>query len=199
MYRSTGKKSRRWQSIARVLLLNTLIFILLFVVVAIVLEFFLRVFMPQPVDYFAVPKYPEPGTALPVMGKTVTLNSYGSRDIDYSREKTAGVIRVAVIGDSITFGFGVDLKDTYHKQLEEKLNGDSAGKAYEVPSFNMGAADTEWAIKKYVTLVRASKLATLKWSFSRRTCRHYRNKNVSPITATTPLIANHYLLISSMA
>jgi lysophospholipase L1-like esterase len=110
--------------------------------------------MPQPVDYFAVPKYPEPGMALPVMGKTVTLNSYGSRDIDYSREKKAGVIRIAVIGDSITFGFGVDLKDTYHKRLEEKLNQGTAGTVYEVPSFNMGAADTEWAIKKYVTLVR---------------------------------------------
>lgn len=148
------KPHHKLLSIVRILLINLCVLVIVLGACLTLAEFFLRVFIPQPVDYFSVPKYPEPGMALPVMGKTVRLNAYGSRDKDYSRRKRPGVTRIAVIGDSITFGFGVALEDTYHKLLEDKLNSIASGTVYEVPSFNMGAADTLWAMNKYVTLVR---------------------------------------------
>jgi hypothetical protein len=118
-----------------------------------IIEVVIRVFVPQPVSYFAFPRTPEGGAIMSVMGKTVTLNSYGSRDMDYPREKSSGVTRIAVLGDSITFGFGVELEDSYHKVLEKKLNEDNTNKKYEVPSFNMGATDIVWAMNKYLMLV----------------------------------------------
>lgn len=55
-------------------------------------------------------------------GKPVTTNSFGYRDVEISVEKGSDVIRVLVIGDSITFGHGVLVEQTYSNLLEEKLN-----------------------------------------------------------------------------
>jgi lysophospholipase L1-like esterase len=81
-------------------------------------------------------------------------NSYWSRDLEYSPSKPEWITRIAVLGDSITFGLGVELENSYHKLLEKELNRSSDEAKFEVPSFNMGAADTVWAIDKYLKQVR---------------------------------------------
>ena len=50
------------------------------------------------------------------------INADGLRDKEYSLDKPENVFRIAVIGDSITFGLGVNQGLTYAKFLERLLN-----------------------------------------------------------------------------
>ena len=61
--------------------------------------------------------------------KNVTLNSLGYRDFEYSLERPNNTFRILMLGDSMTFGSGIDkISDTYPKQLEVLLNKDSKQK-----------------------------------------------------------------------
>ena len=61
--------------------------------------------------------------------KNVSLNSLGYRDFEYSRERPKNTFRILMLGDSMTFGSGIDkISDTYPKQLEVLLNKDSKQK-----------------------------------------------------------------------
>ncbi|MDP2914811.1 MAG: SGNH/GDSL hydrolase family protein [Candidatus Aminicenantes bacterium] len=73
-------------------------------------------------------------TANPVMGYELVpgsvafednawyrINQDGIRDRDYSRTKPNGTFRIAAVGDSSTFGFGLELENTWPKQLEREL------------------------------------------------------------------------------
>jgi lysophospholipase L1-like esterase len=69
------------------------------------------------------------------------INKDGLRDYFYPREKK-DAIRIICLGDSFTFGYGVDLEQTYPKILEKKLNEIHSEK-YEVinagvPGYNTG-------------------------------------------------------------
>lgn len=55
-------------------------------------------------------------------GAQYNINSQGFRDYEYLMKKPDGMFRIAAIGDSVTFGKGVTLNETYSKVLEEKLN-----------------------------------------------------------------------------
>ena len=65
-------------------------------------------------------------------------NADGFRDHAYARAKPEGTFRVAVIGDSVSFGYGVDLDATFAKQIEGRLQGLGAGPHYEV--LNLGVS-----------------------------------------------------------
>lgn len=52
-----------------------------------------------------------------------TLNSLGYRGKEFSIEKKSGETRILMVGDSMTFGWGLDDKDTYPIQLENILHG----------------------------------------------------------------------------
>ena len=49
------------------------------------------------------------------------INQDGIRDRDYPLAKPEGTFRIAAIGDSCTFGLGLELEDTWPKQLEREL------------------------------------------------------------------------------
>jgi lysophospholipase L1-like esterase len=55
------------------------------------------------------------------IGVPVRINSLGLRDREISLRKHDGTFRILALGDSITFGFGVRLEDTYVKRLEARL------------------------------------------------------------------------------
>ena len=55
-------------------------------------------------------------------GHRIVLNPYGLRDVDFPSLRPEGERRVLCIGDSTTFGAGVDADETYPKQLERMLN-----------------------------------------------------------------------------
>ncbi len=52
----------------------------------------------------------------------VTINSDGLRDIEHSLGRQPGVLRVAVLGDSFSEAFQVNLEYTWWKQLERRIN-----------------------------------------------------------------------------
>jgi len=55
-------------------------------------------------------------------GTYIHINGDGFRDSEHSPPKNAHVFRIMVIGDSFTFGQGVNLEDTYSKYLERLIN-----------------------------------------------------------------------------
>ncbi len=64
------------------------------------------------------------GTQPRFPGTSFKTNSKGLRDREYDEEKTAGVTRIVVVGDSHTWGYGVNDDEIYSEQLEVML-GDS--------------------------------------------------------------------------
>lgn len=67
-------------------------------------------------------------------------NRAGFRDVDRAVEKPAGVIRVACLGDSYTYGQGVKQEDVFPTRLEKLLATElsATGKRYE--SLNFGVS-----------------------------------------------------------
>lgn len=70
-------------------------------------------------------------------GIEVNINSIGIRDKEYAIDKK-DKYRILVIGDSFTFGWGVDLDDCWAKQLERKLQEDNPN--IEVLNIGQGGA-----------------------------------------------------------
>ena len=58
-------------------------------------------------------------------------NSFGFRDYEYG-DKKENTFRILVLGDSFIFGAGVEMEDTYSKQLENILRSQSKKIKYEV-------------------------------------------------------------------
>jgi len=62
-----------------------------------------------------------PGSTGSVAGARTTVNSFGCRDREYRIPKPQGVVRIVGIGDSLTFGQGVEEEDTFLARLERDL------------------------------------------------------------------------------
>lgn len=73
---------------------------------------------------------------------TIRINQDGFRDLDYPLKKGNNTYRIAVIGDSFTFGQGVELNQTYPKQLEFLLNANSNNTHYEIMNFGVPGYNT---------------------------------------------------------
>ncbi len=59
------------------------------------------------------------------------INKFGLRDKEIEPKKT-GVFRILVLGDSVVEGWGVDLEDSWVKQLEKNLNENFGEGKFEV-------------------------------------------------------------------
>ena len=68
------------------------------------------------------------------------INQDGIRDRDYPRTKLNGTYRIAALGDSCTFGLGLELEDTWPKQLERELQ--STNPLLEVINFGVMGYNT---------------------------------------------------------
>lgn len=105
--------------------------------ILIFLEIFLRILRPERLEVSAYEdiytdvysqskkanvKALKPNMERKRWGTIVKINSYGERDYEYSIKKKDNNYRVAVIGDSVAFGFGISLEDSFPKVLEKKLN-----------------------------------------------------------------------------
>ena len=71
----------------------------------------------------------------------IDINSLGFRDREFSAEKPEGELRILAIGDSFTFGSGVQLEDTW-PQLLESLLREQTERPVEV--INAGYAGGHW-------------------------------------------------------
>lgn len=77
-----------------------------------------------------------PGGAATVSGYPYRINSDGLRDRELVKPKPPKTYRIIALGDSITAGNGLRLKDVYHKKLARKLDGLGIGQRFE--SVNLG-------------------------------------------------------------
>ena len=68
-------------------------------------------------------------------GEPFQLNSLGMRDYEREINFNKDAFRIAIFGDSLTFGNGVTLKNTFPKILENKLKDDISN---EIQVFNFG-------------------------------------------------------------
>jgi lysophospholipase L1-like esterase len=68
---------------------------------------------------------------------TAAISSAGLRDREYPERAALGVFRIAVIGDSVAYGYGVEQHETLSEVLERLLNetGIGSGQRYEVLNF----------------------------------------------------------------
>lgn len=60
----------------------------------------------------------------PDSGVTMSVDSWGmrKRETDCAKEKSRGICRVLLLGDSFTFGVGVRDSDTFARRMEERIN-----------------------------------------------------------------------------
>lgn len=125
---------------------NLLLLTISIIVTAIFAEIVLRVVLPPPIVW----KYPqeqyqydtdighwlEPNQQAYTHDKLVKTNSLGIRDSEYTTISAPRIYRILALGDSQTFGNGLELADTWPKQLENNLN--QAGKRESVEVINAG-------------------------------------------------------------
>lgn len=98
------------------------------------LEVGIRMLYPQDLGFWdsqafrrlqsTVPHFVEniPSSHATFIGVPVSINRDGLRGDEISSPKPPHNARILVIGDSITFGYGIPIQDTYAKVLERRLN-----------------------------------------------------------------------------
>ncbi|HEX6163661.1 MAG TPA: SGNH/GDSL hydrolase family protein [Vicinamibacterales bacterium] len=97
-----------------------------------------------------------PGARARVMGAEVVTNSLGlreEREIDLNPDPA--VTRILMLGDSVTFGFGVEQHETTSAQLEAQLA--AAGRRVEVLNAGVGNYNTAMEVEAYLTERRGLK------------------------------------------
>jgi lysophospholipase L1-like esterase len=146
---STRRRGRRWLG-------QVCLAVASLVIAVTALEVGVRLVAPQDLRFFdwTTVKRPSakagqsyeyiPGAHNPrYIGVPVSINRLGLRDGDVAIPKPAGTLRVVAVGDSVTFGYGVRLEDTWVKTLERRLNA-TGGHRHEVVNAGVEATGIEY-------------------------------------------------------
>jgi lysophospholipase L1-like esterase len=72
---------------------------------------------------------------LRVSGADVRINSRGWRDLELDPARAPDAFRAIVVGDSVVFGYGVELEETFHKRAQRLLGDAWPGRRAEVAAF----------------------------------------------------------------
>ncbi len=88
----------------------------------------------------------KPNKAMELMNVMVDINSDGLRDTEYPLEK-GDDYRIIFLGDSLTFGWGVEDKDTFATILETEI---SSTQPTEIINFGTGNYNTEQEINLFI-------------------------------------------------
>lgn len=124
-------------------------------ITVLVFEVGMRIVAPQDLDFYNGEKImrrsTRPGQLVEFIpnsvnnsyiGVPVRINSTGLRDRELALPKPEGVFRVLAVGNSVTFGFGVRLEETYVKRLERRLNASLEGSTAKAEVINAGIEGT---------------------------------------------------------
>ncbi len=84
-----------------------------------------------------------------------TINALGWRGPEFGTPKPPHVLRIACVGDSHTFGFGVGESDTWPARLHQLLFASTGARAVEVYNFGVGGFGTEQEVRLLSTRVFA--------------------------------------------
>jgi lysophospholipase L1-like esterase len=83
-----------------------------------------------------------------LMGVDFRTNSHGLRDHEFSLKRTPGKLRVAMLGDSLTVGWGVPVEATFAKRIERMYA--AAGVDAEVINFGVGNYNTVQEVQAFL-------------------------------------------------
>lgn len=133
------------------IIFNILILILVIGIIILFMEIILRLFFPQNLNLTILDPEkifnlrPEISSILKreEFVTHVQINSQGLRDNEYPLKKANNTVRIAFVGESFIFGFGIEINETVAKILEYKLNSRSKNKNYEAINFGVPAYGTE--------------------------------------------------------
>jgi lysophospholipase L1-like esterase len=89
-----------------------------------------------------------PNKSALLMGVDVSINSHGYRNRETPIKKPPGVTRVMMLGDSLTFGWGVPAEDTVSTQLENLLVKNNH--QFEVINTGIGNTNAEMQISSFL-------------------------------------------------
>lgn len=84
-----------------------------------------------------------------LMGVDVATNSHGLRDYEYRYERTPDTLRIVMLGDSFTEGWGVAFADTFSKRLERLFA--QGGTNAEVINTGVGNWNTVDEVEYFLT------------------------------------------------
>ena len=84
-----------------------------------------------------------------LMGVKVETNSKGQRDREIPYERTPGVLRIAMVGDSVTMGWGVPFESLFSKRIERLY--EKAGTKAEVVNLGVGNWNTVQEVRYFLT------------------------------------------------
>jgi len=84
-----------------------------------------------------------------LMGVDFRSNSQGLRDREFSFERVPGKLRIVMLGDSLTVGWGVPLEQTFAKRIEQMYA--EAGIDAEVINLGVGNYNTVQEVQAYLT------------------------------------------------
>lgn len=127
---------------------NLLLLVLTLILFFSISEFVLRC-MPKPIDYITIINHAQEGPPLDMnrvdqnlRARIKTEDNILTYHPDFKNhlntDKKKDTFRIIVVGDSFTFGNGVEKNETYSYFLEQKLNqNDGSGLKYEVLNFAM--------------------------------------------------------------
>jgi lysophospholipase L1-like esterase len=83
-----------------------------------------------------------------LMGVMVETNSKGQRDREIPYERTPGILRIAMVGDSLTEGWGVPFESTFSKRIERLYT--AGGKKAEVVNLGVGNWNTVQEVQHFL-------------------------------------------------
>ncbi|MGE0004272.1 MAG: SGNH/GDSL hydrolase family protein [Parvibaculaceae bacterium] len=90
-----------------------------------------------------------PNRRTKLMGVELATNSQGLRDREIPIERTSGVRRIVLVGDSLTLGWGVAAEETFAKRLERLFAAD--GRQVEVVNTGVGNWNTVQEVRYFLT------------------------------------------------
>ena len=91
------------------------------------------------------------------------LNSFGFREREIMKKSSSGIYRIAIVGDSLTYGQGIKENDRLSNILENRLNKNNRN--YEVYNFGRSGAETidhNNFLRKYVLSINPDYIL-LQW------------------------------------
>lgn len=96
--------------------------------------------------------------------KTVHTNRLGFRDRDFDIRKPPTTYRIAILGDSLTYGQGIPKEDRFSELIQRHLNGLDRG-SYEVLNFGVPGAETQDEVALLASTVLGTKpnFLLLQW------------------------------------
>ena len=144
-----GPRLIRWTGNLYALIFSTIIVLLS-------VEWGLRIVNPFGIDFFHnLPYHMQGMVDDPLLGykhpdsvgywlgaNRVELNSHGLRDDEISYKKPAGEKRILMLGDSVTFGWGVSQGETFSDRMEYLLN-ELPGDRWQVINSGVNGYNTE--------------------------------------------------------